>query len=229
MSEKLSDTAYYAWRDAVPDHRRGHPIASYAFAAGWEAANSRLGMLQIDPSWPDSASVVVQGKIGGAPTGLTVGELRRAARAEARPATAVDREAVATLVDRLWQDLCEKDDRNSPAEYPDMLLISHDELSACVDAILALLSPATSPGEEGSSGAESARTGTLPVLTEGQHSAGGGKIPGVEEVIRYLRNYGPGTPDTTDLYFMRWAADHLCNLVSREAFWRSQAQTSEAG
>lgn len=32
-------------------------------------------------------------------------------------------------VDREWQRLCEKDDRTSPAEYPDHCLISRDELA----------------------------------------------------------------------------------------------------
>lgn len=191
--------------------------------------------------------------------------VQRAARAEARPAPAVDREAVARVVashvrkinrviasgmhereaiedavsdllallspavDREAVALLERTASWIEATIPRLTDLNlRAEAARDADALRALLSPATSPGE-GSSGAESARTGTLPVLTEGQHSAGGGKIPGVEEVIRYLRNYGPGTPDTTDLYFMRWAADHLCNLVSREAFWRSQAQTSEAG
>ena len=32
--------------------------------------------------------------------------------------------------ERLWRDLLEKDDRTSPAEYPDMALITHDEFVA---------------------------------------------------------------------------------------------------
>ncbi len=32
------------------------------------------------------------------------------------------------LVRMLWQDLMDKDDRNSPAEYPDHCLITFDEL-----------------------------------------------------------------------------------------------------
>lgn len=32
-------------------------------------------------------------------------------------------------VDEVWQELCEKDDRNSPAEYPDMVLITREELA----------------------------------------------------------------------------------------------------
>ena len=34
------------------------------------------------------------------------------------------------LIDQLWQDLLDKDDRTSPAEYPDMALITHGELAA---------------------------------------------------------------------------------------------------
>lgn len=32
--------------------------------------------------------------------------------------------------EELWRDLCEKDDRTSPAEYPDMALIGFDEFAA---------------------------------------------------------------------------------------------------
>lgn len=35
------------------------------------------------------------------------------------------------LCDREWQTLLDKDDRNSPADYPDMVLISRTELG-CV-------------------------------------------------------------------------------------------------
>ena len=33
----------------------------------------------------------------------------------------------------LWTDLCEKDDRTSPEEYPDMALITQDEFCAALD------------------------------------------------------------------------------------------------
>lgn len=33
------------------------------------------------------------------------------------------------LVDKEWRSLCEVGDRTSPSEYPDMLLITHKELS----------------------------------------------------------------------------------------------------
>lgn len=35
---------------------------------------------------------------------------------------------VQTLLDQSWQELCDKDDRTSPAEYPDMCLIKREEL-----------------------------------------------------------------------------------------------------
>lgn len=35
---------------------------------------------------------------------------------------------------KLWTDLCEKDDRTSPEEYPDMALITQDELCSVVAA-----------------------------------------------------------------------------------------------
>lgn len=34
----------------------------------------------------------------------------------------------------LWQDLLDKDDRTSPAEYPSMALITFEEFSAALDA-----------------------------------------------------------------------------------------------
>ncbi len=50
--------------------------------------------------------------------------------------------AVTGDVERLWQELIEKDDRTSPAEYPDMALITFDEFRA----LLATPRPA---GDEG--------------------------------------------------------------------------------
>jgi hypothetical protein len=35
-----------------------------------------------------------------------------------------------THLDDAWQGLCDKDDRTSPAEYPEMVLVSYDELAA---------------------------------------------------------------------------------------------------
>jgi hypothetical protein len=34
---------------------------------------------------------------------------------------------------QFWTDLCEKDDRTSPEEYPDMALITQDELVSCLE------------------------------------------------------------------------------------------------
>jgi hypothetical protein len=39
-----------------------------------------------------------------------------------------------STIEQLWQDLIDKDDRNSPEEHPDMALITFDEFR---DAILA--------------------------------------------------------------------------------------------
>lgn len=36
------------------------------------------------------------------------------------------------LAQRVWRDLCEKTDRTSSPEYPDMVLITFDELSAAL-------------------------------------------------------------------------------------------------
>lgn len=37
-------------------------------------------------------------------------------------------------LDQAWQDLCEKDDRTSPEEYPEMCLITREELAGYVTA-----------------------------------------------------------------------------------------------
>ena len=34
----------------------------------------------------------------------------------------------------LWRDLCEKDDRTSPEEYPDMALLTFEEFCSLLDA-----------------------------------------------------------------------------------------------
>jgi hypothetical protein len=40
------------------------------------------------------------------------------------------------LIDDLWQDLLDKDDRTSPAEYPDMALITRDEFEAYLQSAI---------------------------------------------------------------------------------------------
>lgn len=50
------------------------------------------------------------------------------------------------------------------------------------------------------------------------------EIPSVSRTISYLRDFGPGTTDTTDRYMMRWAADHLANLESRANHWQRIAE-----
>lgn len=42
----------------------------------------------------------------------------------------------ATTFDEIWQGLLDKDDRNSPEEYPDMVLITQDELRAALSSPL---------------------------------------------------------------------------------------------
>jgi hypothetical protein len=44
-----------------------------------------------------------------------------------------------TILDEAWRELVEKDDRTSPAEYPDMALITRDELAG----FMALATPST--------------------------------------------------------------------------------------
>lgn len=39
-----------------------------------------------------------------------------------------------------WHDLCEKDDRTSPEDYPDHCLITYDELSGYIRAACAEVS-----------------------------------------------------------------------------------------
>ena len=40
------------------------------------------------------------------------------------------------LIQNLWQDLLDKDDRTSPAEYPDMALIAFEEFAACIKLVV---------------------------------------------------------------------------------------------
>jgi hypothetical protein len=40
-------------------------------------------------------------------------------------------------IDEIWQDLLDKDDRNSPEEYPDMVLVTQPELEAIIGDALA--------------------------------------------------------------------------------------------
>lgn len=43
----------------------------------------------------------------------------------------------APIVRDLWQNLMEKDDRNSPAEYPEMCLITFEEFAGYIEAAIA--------------------------------------------------------------------------------------------
>ena len=47
----------------------------------------------------------------------------------------VDADVILEVIDEEWQALLEKDDRTSPAEYPDMCLISKDELACAMLAM----------------------------------------------------------------------------------------------
>jgi hypothetical protein len=58
----------------------------------------------------------------------------------------------AEIIAALWRDLLEKDDRTSPAEYPDMALITRDEFEAAI--LAALSSPAQASAPEPSDLAE---------------------------------------------------------------------------
>jgi len=59
----------------------------------------------------------------------------------ARTSTTIERDTVDGLTDdEAWQDLVEKDDRTSPEEYPEMALITREELA---DYMRAALSPAS--------------------------------------------------------------------------------------
>lgn len=51
-------------------------------------------------------------------------------------------EIAAAEVSKAWFDLVEKDDRNSPEEYPDMCLITREELAGYIAAALSKLPPA---------------------------------------------------------------------------------------
>lgn len=65
------------------------------------------------------------------PTPTEVEEAARASRAS-------------DFANEVWRDLLEKDDRTSPAEYPEMCLIDHDELASIIFTAVALF-PSPSP------------------------------------------------------------------------------------
>lgn len=48
---------------------------------------------------------------------------------ESRKSLPSDRGDVTDVVESAWQDLCERDDRTSPEDYPDMCLITREELA----------------------------------------------------------------------------------------------------
>jgi hypothetical protein len=52
------------------------------------------------------------------------------------------------LIDDCWEGLCERDDRTSPAEYPDMCLITHAELAEFMSRAASPAAPAPAAGVE---------------------------------------------------------------------------------
>lgn len=48
----------------------------------------------------------------------------------------------AAMVEEYWQELLDRDDRTSPADYPDMVLISREELTAAVELYKTHMLPA---------------------------------------------------------------------------------------
>jgi hypothetical protein len=59
-------------------------------------------------------------------------DLREAAEKEAATPTDTGDGPVSILCEAEWQALCEKDDRTSPEEYPEMCLITHNELAMAI-------------------------------------------------------------------------------------------------
>ena len=43
---------------------------------------------------------------------------------------------IRTEIERLWQSLLDKDDRNSPEDYPDMAMLTFDEFSNYINHAL---------------------------------------------------------------------------------------------
>jgi hypothetical protein len=70
--------------------------------------------------------------------------LLTAIRPPARPDTAG---LVETHINRLWMELLEKDDRTSPEEYPEMVLITYDEFALAIRSASALEHGAMDKGE----------------------------------------------------------------------------------
>ena len=56
----------------------------------------------------------------------------RALPLPAEPHAEQSRKSMSDLVERLWQNLLDKDDRNSPEEYPDMAMLTFDEFAGYI-------------------------------------------------------------------------------------------------
>lgn len=64
--------------------------------------------------------------------------LRRVREADAGAVPGLtEYQKAAPIIRDLWQDLMEKDDRNSPAEYPEMCLITFEEFARYMEAAIA--------------------------------------------------------------------------------------------
>jgi hypothetical protein len=60
------------------------------------------------------------------------------------PAIEKAKAALPSVIEREWQNILDKDDRNSPEEYPEMVMITYDELAQAMRAAL----EAESAGDE---------------------------------------------------------------------------------
>jgi len=67
----------------------------------------------------------------------TEGEIPKGTKLYLHPTPAAATTDNAALVEAAWLDLCEKDDRTSPEDYPDMCLITREELADYIAVALA--------------------------------------------------------------------------------------------
>lgn len=107
--------------DVYLDDSDHHALAA-KFASDWQGQT-------IDWAYPSEWAAMATQKLRDAKTEL-VGWLSTT-QAETDPATLA---VPGDVVEQLWQELLEKDDRTSPAEYPDMALITFDEFCAALAA-----------------------------------------------------------------------------------------------
>lgn len=114
------------------------------------------------------------------------------------------------LVDREWQDLCEKDGRTSPDEYPEMCLIQRHELAGSMsEAWFAGIDQGRLQSDQWQLLTDAEELPKGPFLAACYHG------PQVGYLVRECRRIGPGIHATMEGSCIGWRPGH-----EHPAFWR---------